>query len=92
MTQLGANIEVPPEHIAEQHTYPPTPEPLGSEQSLPLLIRIHAQDSRRADAFAAVKYRDYGYWIDGRDFRSKGIFTFLNDHDNACGEFAGVLQ
>ena len=46
-------------------------------QPLPPLIRIHAEKSQPADAFAAVKYRDYWYWIDDRDFRSKGIFTFL---------------
>jgi hypothetical protein len=41
------------------------------------LIRIHADKSQPADAYAAVKYRDYWYWIDDRDFRSKGVFTFL---------------
>ena len=73
---LGSNVEVPPEHIAERRTYPQIPEPEGT-QSLPPLIRIHAEKSRPADAFAAVKYRDYWYWIDDRDFRSKGVFTFL---------------
>ena len=77
LAQLGANVEVPPEHIAERRTYPPIPEPGGSAQPLPPLIRIHADKSQPADAFAAVKYRDYWYWIDDRDFRSKGIFTFL---------------
>ncbi|MDD5322491.1 MAG: hypothetical protein PHD43_18140 [Methylococcales bacterium] len=73
---LGSNVEVPPEHIAERRTYPPIPE-AGGIQSLPPLIRIHAEKSQPADAFAAVKYRDYWYWIDDRDFRSKGVFTFL---------------
>jgi len=73
---LGSNVEVPPEHIAERRTYPSILE-AGGIQSLPPLIRIHTEKSQPADAFAAVKYRDYWYWIDDRDFRSKGIFTFL---------------
>ena len=73
---LGANVEVPPEHIAEGRTYPPIPESIGT-LFLPPLIKIHAETSRPADAFAAVKYRDYWYWIDDRDFRSKAVFTFL---------------
>lgn len=76
LNQLASNVEVPPEHIAERRTYPPIPE-AGGARSLPPLIRIHAEKSRPADAFAAVNYRDYWYWIDDRDFRSKGIFTFL---------------
>ncbi len=77
LAQLGANVEVPAEHIAERRTYPPVREPGSSAQSLPPLISIHAEKSQPADAFVAVKYRDYWYWIDDRDFRSKGIFTFL---------------
>ena len=77
LAELGANVEVPPEHIAEQRTYPPIQETESRVQPLPPLIRIHADKSQPADAFAAVKYRDYWYWIDDRDFRSKGIFTFL---------------
>ena len=77
LAELGANVDVPAEHIAELRTYPPIPAPGGNAQSLPPLIRIHADKSQPADAFVAVKYRDYWYWIDDRDFKSKGIFTFL---------------
>jgi hypothetical protein len=77
LNQLGANVEVPPEHITERRTYPPIPESGEMTRSMPPLISIHAEKSRPSDAFAAVKYRDYWYWIDDRDFRSKGIFTFL---------------
>jgi hypothetical protein len=73
---LGSHVEVPPEHIAEGRTYSLIKESAGT-QSLPPLISIHAGNSRPADAFSVVKYRDYWYWIDDRDYRSKGIFTFL---------------
>jgi hypothetical protein len=29
------------------------------------------------DIFAAIKYDDYWYWVDDKDFRSKSIITFL---------------
>jgi hypothetical protein len=77
LKELGADVEVPTEHIAERLTYPPIQEPGGINQSLPPLIRIHAGKSRPEDAFAAVKYYDYWYWIDNHDFSSKGPFTFL---------------
>jgi hypothetical protein len=77
LAELGANVEVPAQHIAELRTYTPIPELRGGAQSLLPLIRIHAEKLQPADAFAAVKYRDYWYWIDDRDFRSKGVFTFL---------------
>jgi hypothetical protein len=73
---LGSTVEAPPEHVAERRTYPPFSEPEGV-QPQPPLITVHADSSLPADAFAAVKYRDYWYWIDDRDFRSKSVFSFL---------------
>ena len=77
LKELGTNVEVPIEHVAEKMTYPSIQESGGINQSLPPLIRIHAGKSRPADSFAAVKYCDYWYWIDNHDFSSKGPFTFL---------------
>ena len=77
LKELGANVEVPVEHIAERLTYAPIQESGGMTQSLPPPIRVHAAKSRPEDAFAAVKYCDYWYWIDNSDFKSKGAFTFL---------------
>jgi|WetSurSiteA1Bulk_404760.scaffolds.fasta_scaffold01124_8 hypothetical protein len=77
LNQLGANIEIPPEHIAEHRTYAPILESGDMAQSLPPLVKIHTEKSQPADAFTAIKYRDYWYWIDDRDYRSKGVFTFL---------------
>jgi hypothetical protein len=76
MTQLGSDIEVPAEHIAELRTYAPPPEPQG-DPALPPPVRIRSGISKPDDAFAGVKYRDHWYWIEDRDFRSKGTFTFL---------------
>jgi hypothetical protein len=33
--------------------------------------------SRPAEAYTAIKYQDYWYWIDEGDFLAKGIFTSL---------------
>jgi hypothetical protein len=74
---LGSNVEVPPEHVAERSTYPPIPESEDMTRSMPRLIRIHAEKSRPAHTFAAVKYSDYWYWIDNGDLRSKSVFSFL---------------
>ncbi|MEY3880870.1 MAG: hypothetical protein RIQ94_1666 [Pseudomonadota bacterium] len=76
LTQLGSYVEVPPKHIAEGRTYPQIKRSDGV-LSLPPLIKIHADKAQPADSFVAVRYRDYWYWVDDRDFRSKGIFTFL---------------
>ncbi len=77
MIELGADIQVPAEHAGDRRTYPSSPEPAAGPETLPPLVRIQSGTSAPGDAFAAVKYRDYWYWIDDRDLRSKGIFTFL---------------
>jgi hypothetical protein len=76
MTDLGADIEVPAEHLTELRTYTPAPQP-PEDSPLPRLVRILSGPSKPTDAFAAVEYRGHWYWVDDRDFSSKGTFTFL---------------
>jgi len=77
MVELGAEIQVPADHAADRRTYPSPPEPAAGPDVLPPLVRIQSGTSAPGDAFAAVKYHDYWYWIDDRDYRTKAIFTFL---------------
>jgi hypothetical protein len=74
---LASYIEVPPLHIEEKRVTPTMHGETVQGLPVPPLIRIHSSTHRPADAFIAVPYRDYWFWIDDRDFRSKALFTFL---------------
>ena len=41
------------------------------------LMNVPYSKEHPADAFTAVKYRDYWYWVDDRDFRTKRTFAFM---------------
>ena len=76
MIQLATKIDVPPEHIADGRTVPSL-ETTGSDAEKRKLMNVYHSKERPADAFTAVKYRDYWYWVDDGDFRSKRTFAFL---------------
>ena len=48
----------------------------GDEQAKPL-VRILPVRRQPPDAYAAVPYKGYWYWIDDTDAASKRTFTFL---------------
>ncbi len=75
MIELATKIDVPPEHVEEGRTVPSRPQS-GSAASRKLMS-IHHSKEKPAYAFTAVRYRDYWYWIDDRDFKSKRTFAFL---------------
>jgi len=74
---LGSNIAVPPQHVAEKRTAPTMPPENLNGAEIPPLIRITSSSHKPDDSFVAVPYKDHWYWIDDRDVRSKAVFSFL---------------
>ena len=70
---MGAFIKIPEDHVRDGRAFPSPPQAHG----LPPIISIEAGPNRPERPFVTVQYRDLWYWIDDRDLRSKGVFTFL---------------
>ena len=63
--------------MAEHRVRPTAPPEETPSGPVPLLIRIASTHERPSDAFVAVSYRDYWFWIDDRDIPSKRLFSFI---------------
>ncbi len=77
INNLASYIEVPGAHVVEKLVYPTMPELTPSGVPVPPLIRILSSPSKPDNAFVAVPYQSYWFWIDNRDINSKGLFSFL---------------
>jgi hypothetical protein len=77
INNLASNIEVPDAHVAENIVNPTAREVTPAGTPEPPLIRIRSSSSRPENAFVAIPYQSYWFWIDNRDLRSKGFFSFL---------------
>jgi hypothetical protein len=75
MTELCADIQVPPEHERDGRAGPPIS--LELQKQLDFKIRSGASRPVEADCFAMVRYKGFWFWIDDRDFPSKRTMNFL---------------
>jgi hypothetical protein len=74
---LASYIDVPEVHVEEKRVNPTRLEEATPGSSLSPLIRIQSSREKPADAFVAVPYHGYWFWIDDRDLPSKRMFSFL---------------
>jgi hypothetical protein len=70
---FASYLEVPEAHLRE-HRAVPAFENVAPE-SRQDVARIHSGKEKPADAFAAVHYRDYWFWVDDGDWRTKRALT-----------------
>jgi hypothetical protein len=77
LVDLSGNIEVPEVHVFEKRTFPTREEDVFQGEKVQRLMRIHSQEKKPDDAFAAVRFHNYWYWIDDRDWISKRIFSLI---------------
>ena len=77
LVDLSSFITVPEEHIAERRVSPTAAAEEGPAGPVRPLIQIKSSRDRPADAFVAVSYRGFWFWIDDRDVPSKRMFSFI---------------
>jgi hypothetical protein len=77
LVDLSSFIAVPEVHVADRRVSPTADPEVGPSGPIRPLIQIGSSPERPADAFLAVPYRGYWFWIDDRDMGSKRLFTFL---------------
>lgn len=75
MLQLSFSIELPAAHTADGRALPRRRQ-AGHDRAASLL-HVHSGTAEPADAYAAVRYKNYWYWINDTDIESKRIFTIL---------------
>jgi hypothetical protein len=75
MLQLGFGIDLPANHVKDGRALPGLWQS-GNPVAKPI-VHIHSGTEAPVDAYAAVPYRGYWYWIEDTDIASKRIFTFL---------------
>jgi len=74
---LASYIEVPETHVGEKRVNPGFKDESAGGIAVPPLLRILSSSEEPKDAFVTVPYRNHWFWIDDKDLKSKGLFSFL---------------
>jgi hypothetical protein len=74
---LSSYIEVPETHVGEKRVNPGSKDESAGGIVVPPIKRILSSSEEPKDAFVTVPYRNHWFWIDDKDLKSKGLFSFL---------------
>jgi hypothetical protein len=77
LLEMGTYIDVPQKDLDEGRVLPVLSSSIEKEFDILPIIQIHSSLKKPNDAYLAVPYRDYWFWIDDRDPHSKNILTFM---------------
>jgi len=75
MQSFASYVDVPEAHLKDRSAWPSpgNAAPESGQQS----VRIHSGKQKPADAFAAVRYRDYWFWVENGDRQTKRALTVV---------------
>jgi hypothetical protein len=77
LIDLSASIDVPTLHVEEGRTTATRVFETDGPSGFRPMIKILSGPKRPDNAFVAISYRDYWFWVDDRDYASKMMFSFL---------------
>jgi len=75
MGAFASYMDVPEEHLKEHSAVPAFEH--ASPETRQDVVRIRSGKDEPAAAFAAVRYRDYWFWIDDSDWKTKRAMTAI---------------
>ncbi len=76
MQAFASRLDVPEAHLKDRSAWPSL-ENASAAQSPQQRARIHSGKQKPTGAFAAVRYRDYWFWVDNGDLQSKRALTVV---------------
>ncbi|MEI7899929.1 MAG: hypothetical protein WCK89_06725, partial [bacterium] len=76
MQAFASRLDVPAAHLKDHSAWPSLENASAAASSRPT-PRIHSGKEKPSDAFAAVRYRDYWFWVDNGDLQTKRALTVV---------------
>lgn len=76
MQAFAGRMDVPAVHLKDRSAWPSL-ETASTAEGSQQTVRIHSGKDKPADAFAAVRYRDYWFWVDNGDLQTKRALTVV---------------
>jgi hypothetical protein len=76
MQAFASRADVPEAHLKDHSAWPSLEDATATE-GLRQNVRIHSGKDKPAGAFAAVRYRDYWFWVDNGDLQTKRALTVV---------------